>query len=1012
MRVRQSGYAWQTAAVLLAWAQTAVVAVAATFQGLPPTRAYSLEDIGYVARGANLDFDRFGRLAAIQEGIYAVLNDTVWINLADTEVNRRHVMVSATQGADGRTYYGARETWGLVEVGTDGRLRTVSLAPPDVPKWIQTASFNEIVSTRAGVYFVSWNGVVFLDFATRRNQFFAVGGVAGAFAIDERVYVSSISDAVQFVDISRGEVVPVVRSTGSPIVIEYGTSHGRDRALVAEAEGRMWTFDGRALSPWDGLTRIGVSGRISALQGLVDGGVAIAVVGQGVFLFGEDGELQTALNLTQYHRITDMANREPGVLWVATEDTIEKVLYGSPISSIGQKVGLTVSWPLVERWDDRLFIATEGKLFEAIPSGPGRPSRFEETPTQPPGGAWSMAAHNGRMLVGSAEGIFTMEPDGRFERVADIRDLSHLVMVGEDLCYAIGTAEIAVLRWRDGSWSEAAPRAPGLVYTPIVHATERSVWVEMGGGGVARVRLEDGAIRVDVVENDSWTNATWVNIGVIDDIVILSAARGKRRFFDEQSGDWCQAPALEALLDRPSEWVARARKDGRGVIWASHNEGVITFTPRDGDYVVDTFSFDQINDRYPTVHILPGDDVWIAAGQALHHVEPRRGAPTWVALRPTLVSIFDTGTNTELLRSGLPDAGPLVLPYAQNDLSFRLFAGGYGWRRAPVYEFRLGEGQEWTTHDSGSLLSFNGLREGAYRLQVRIAGSQAQARPVASLAFEIRPPWHRTPYAFVGYVVLLGGAVLAVAWWSGHLVRKRNRLLEGLVRERTSQLESTMEKLNDETRNAATLAERNRLAGEIHDSLQQGLSGAILQLDSTLKLGSVPGEIRSRLNVVRNMVSYTRQEVQHAVWDMESPLSEGVDLGEALRRLAGFINSCPAAIDVEVEGEPCALPRAAKHNLLRIAQEATTNAVRHAAASRIHVHLLYAAEAVTLSVTDDGVGFDPGAAMDGNVGHFGLRGIRSRAKKLQGQLTIQSSPGAGATIRVVLPRPVHEEDKS
>ena len=984
--------------------QAGLLSAAGTFQGLPPTRAYPLEDIGYVARGANLDFDRFGRLAAIQEGTYAVLNDTVWIDLADAGSSRSHVMVSATQGADGRTYFGARGNWGLVDVGAAGRLRTQSLRPDDVPEWIQTAAFHEILSTRDGVYFSSWNGVVYRDFATGRSQFFQITSVACVFAIGERVFASSIGQPVQFLDVSRGRVESVIPSGPDEIVIELAAPHGADHALVAETEGRMWIFDGRALEPWDGLARHGVSGRISAMQGLMEGGVAIAVVGQGVFLVGEDDQLRTALNMAQYHRIIEMAAREPGVLWVATEDTIEKVLYGSSMSSVGQKLGLTVSWPLIARHGERLFVASEGNLFEARSGGPGRPGRFELVPHQPPGGAWAMAAAGGRILFGSSEGVFSLRSDGGFDPVMDIRGLSHLVMVGEDLCFAIGTGELAVLRWRDGRWSEAAARLPGLVYTPVAHGTRHSVWVEMGGGGVARVWLTDDALQVMVVENESWTAANWVNVGVVDDIVVLSAARQRRRFFDERAGDWCEAPALQALLDRPSVWISRACKDSRGVIWGSHSEGVVTFTPHEGDYVMDTFSFDQTNDRYPTVHVLPGDDVWIAAAQALHHVEPRRTAPTWVALRPMLVSAYETRTGSELLRAGEPGQPPLLLAYAQNSLAFRVFAGGYGWRRAPVYEFRLAEDHEWTTLDSGSLINFTGLDEGSYRLEVRIAGSQATGSPVASLAFDIRPPWHRTWYAYVGYVIFAAAGVAGVALGANHLARKRNRLLEGLVHERTRQLESTMEKLNDETRNAATLAERNRLAGEIHDSLQQGLSGAILQLDTTLKLTSVPGDIRPRLNVVRNMVSYTRQEVQHAIWDMESPLSEGVDLGEALRRLAVLVNSCAAAIEVRVEGAPCVLPREAKHNLLRIAQEATTNAVRHAAASRIHIHLVTSADAVALSVTDDGVGFDPGTAMNDTVGHFGLRGIRSRAKKLRAELTIQSSPGAGASIRVVVPR--------
>src|SRR6185503_17891179 len=170
----------------------------------------------------------------------------------------------------------------------------------------------------------------------------------------------------------------------------------------------------------------------------------------------------------------------------------------------------------------------------------------------------------------------------------------------------------------------------------------------------------------------------------------------------------------------------------------------------------------------------------------------------------------------------------------------------------------------------------------------------------------------------------------------------------------------------------------------------QGLTGAILQLDTTLKLPAVGGDVRSRLNVVRNMVSYARQEVEHAVWDMESPLLDGADLADALQNLTTFVNSGGVSVDVSVSGNAVLLDRMANHNLLRIAQEATTNAFRHAKASRIAIRLEYGAENVTLEISDDGCGFSPDEVLQDRSGHLGLRGIRTRAKKLRASLAIES----------------------
>ena len=269
--------------------------------------------------------------------------------------------------------------------------------------------------------------------------------------------------------------------------------------------------------------------------------------------------------------------------------------------------------------------------------------------------------------------------------------------------------------------------------------------------------------------------------------------------------------------------------------------------------------------------------------------------------------------------------------------------------------------------------------------------------------FEILPPWHRTWPAYFAYSSLGLLLIVGLTRWSSHLARRRSRILEQVVHERTIELESTMKRLNEETRVTATLAERDRLAGEIHDSVQQGLSGAILQLDTTLRLPAANGDLRARLNVVRNMISYARQEVQHAVWDMHSPLLEGNDLGDALGKLATFTALSDLVPTVTINGSPTRqLPRATTQHLLRIAQEATTNAVRHAGAHQIGIELTYENDAVVLTVSDDGIGFCSDDVLN-KLGHFGLRGIRGRVRKLQGELEIESSPGVGTSISVRVP---------
>jgi signal transduction histidine kinase len=267
-------------------------------------------------------------------------------------------------------------------------------------------------------------------------------------------------------------------------------------------------------------------------------------------------------------------------------------------------------------------------------------------------------------------------------------------------------------------------------------------------------------------------------------------------------------------------------------------------------------------------------------------------------------------------------------------------------------------------------------------------------RSSADLVVLQKPSWWVVKRALL-VVSFIGLVAVITSLWI-HKLRQR-------VKQRTAELDLIMVKLQKEARMSATLAERDRLAGEIHDSLEQGLNGILLQLESTANLESCPPEIRSSLDLACSMASFSRTEVQNAVWELQSPMLEDSDLPVAVEKIMRQIAPESLHGTVKVEGTPHRLASAVEHHLLRIAQEAINNTVKHAAARNLNVVLGYEADVVMLSVIDDGCGFNPDQVTTGGLGHFGLRSLRSRVGKIHATHEVLSSPGKGTTIRVRVP---------
>ncbi|MCX5010849.1 sensor histidine kinase [Streptomyces sp. NBC_00555] len=256
-----------------------------------------------------------------------------------------------------------------------------------------------------------------------------------------------------------------------------------------------------------------------------------------------------------------------------------------------------------------------------------------------------------------------------------------------------------------------------------------------------------------------------------------------------------------------------------------------------------------------------------------------------------------------------------------------------------------------------------------------------------------------TPGAFLG--PLLGGAV-AVATVLGYqaLYRESERR-----RELIEELITTRAELAAAERGAGILAERERLAREIHDTLAQGLSSIQLLLRAAER--TLPGDSAALPHIAqaREAAQENLAEARRFVRALTPPDLEHGSLAAALERL------CTGApwprVRFSLSGSPRVLPTPYEVALLRIAQSALANVVRHARAKRAEITLTFMDASVTLDIVDDGQGFAPSsAAAASGDGGFGLPAMRSRAETLGGLFTVESEPGQGTAVAVTLPLPL------
>jgi signal transduction histidine kinase/ligand-binding sensor domain-containing protein len=379
----------------------------------------------------------------------------------------------------------------------------------------------------------------------------------------------------------------------------------------------------------------------------------------------------------------------------------------------------------------------------------------------------------------------------------------------------------------------------------------------------------------------------------------------------------------------------------------------------------------------PLPTMIAGSDgrLWVATTNGLLRLDPASAHKH--VLRPSL-TIQSVSADDKFYESGVP----LTFPARTANVEINFAAVSLSNPEAIRFRYRLQEkDKDWYEVSTANPVAYRNLSPGQYHFIVSASDTNGVwSEKVANVDFTILPAFYQTRW----FILLCIAAGLFVIW--------------ALYQLRVGQVARAISLRFDER-----LAERTRIARELHDTLLQTVQGSKLVADNALGQSDDSAHLRRALEQLSGWLGQATEEGRAALNSLRTSTVETNDLAAALRRATQecWFNKA-IAVKFSATGGPRDMHPVARDEIYRIGYEAIRNACEHASASKLEIALTYARD-LTLRVNDNGVGMKAAVLTEGKQGHFGLQGMRERARRIGSKLTLVSSAGSGTQITLVVP---------
>ena len=773
--------------------------------------------------------------------------------------------------------------------------------------------------------------------------------------------------------------------------LEQINAHGRVADIAEDARGALWTTGQPVLRQLHSvLAATAAPSGANGYRLLKDrlGHLWIATLGQGLIHLPSDTWTATPQRqrITQQQgltsdRVLSLFEDASGDIWVGTSLGLNRLSTHSgarPVASRPEFAGHNVRAVTIGAdgtvWagtDDGVHRLSNGRS-QWFREGDGLPGRVVRALHMGSDGRLWVATDQGAAVFGGRRFMPLTLPDGM--RLTQLSAITTDRDGGAWLFDARG-----VYRWTERAARKVAPapsRSERRVSAVMTDGAGR-VWAGFSGGGVT---VYDGAgvsaysvahgLSGDMVTafHEDLTGTIWVG-----------TLHGLSRF---DRGRFTTLTHADGL---PGNRLTGVVGDANGNLWLGTDFGFVRITPGDFDKVA----------RHPDAVPLPYRPVDAADG--VDGIPTNRGYPNAARRRDGTLWFVTSGGLTVLTPSALRQIALPVPPRIERAFAdgqpFGPSAGGLPARTAHLqvdytsltlaaasrvrFRYKLeGNDADWIDAGERRQAFYTNLSPGDYRFRVAatIGGGDwiESSRP---WQFTIQPAFYQTTAFYLACTL----AAVAASWsaWRFRLHQVRRQ-------------------------HALVIAERTRLARELHDTLLQAMAGVALQLHRASELVQHVPAAKDLCEKCRDSLERYIRDARFAIWRLRSPELMDTDVATALAKVADDLGSdSGVTLALRISGTRFRCAPQIEDHLLRIGQEALRNAVLHADATRIDVALHYDPGQITLKVVDDGRGFDPDGPL--HRAHWGLAGMHEHAELIGGTLIVTSKRDRGTAVEATVP---------